>query len=98
MLDFNRRVLPVSGETWRHFKGKYYEILHLATNVNTNGMVVVYRKAPQYNDRTVWVRNLEEFMSEVDRAKYPLDKYPEYVQQYRFERVPNNENVYGESS
>lgn len=35
----------------------------------------------------VFTRKYDEFMSEVDRVKYPTDKYPSIKQKYRFEVV-----------
>lgn len=46
-------------------------------------------KRIKYGD--VFVRRYTEFISEVDRKKYPLDKYPQYTQQYRFEPVEDDE-------
>lgn len=36
---------------------------------------------------TTYARPLDEFVSEVDRNKYPLEKYPTYSQKYRLEVV-----------
>lgn len=43
----------------------------------------------KYGD--IFVRRYAEFISEVDRKKYPLDKYPQYTQQYRFEPVEDDD-------
>lgn len=39
---------------YRHFKGKEYEVLFVATHSETEEKMVVYRKL--YDDFSVWVR------------------------------------------
>lgn len=72
-----------SGYTVAHFKRsmltvdelekeplKYlYEIVGIATTTDTDKKVVVYRAL--YGNKSLWVRPLEEFVSKVDRRKYP---------------------------
>ena len=79
---------PQPGEIWEHFKStdkaiKRYVIIATATNA-TNGCnderVVVYRAL--YGDGTIYYRNIDEFLSEVDHEKYPDAK-----QRYRFEKI-----------
>lgn len=63
---------------YRHFKGDHYLVEALARDAASGGEIVLYRKL--YEDGGLWVRPLEEFLSEVDR-----EKYPDCTQQYRFE-------------
>ena len=65
---------------YRHFKGKEYELLFLATHSETLEPMVVYRAL--YGERGVWVRPKAMFFSPVDRSKYP-----DAPQAWRFERV-----------
>lgn len=65
---------------YRHFKGNYYEVLHIGKYSEDESKVVVYRAL--YGDYDVWVRPYEMFASEVDR-----EKYPDVAQKYRFELV-----------
>lgn len=71
---------------YRHFKGNYYyvmDIAYSATNKDgTNKKMVVYKSL---SDGLVYVRDLKEFSSEVDRKKYP-----DVTQRYRFQRVNVN--------
>ena len=85
-----------TGQIYRHFKGNLYQIVVVATHSETNERYVVYQalynnpeKRIKYGD--IFVRRYTEFISEVDRKKYPLDKYPQYTQQYRFEPVEEDE-------
>lgn len=65
---------------YRHFKGELYYVEDLVINTSTDKVMVLYRAL--YGDKQLYVRDLEEFLSEVDR-----DKYPEITQTYRFEFI-----------
>ena len=75
-----QRALPRPGEFYRHFKNRLYQIVAVAYQADDEAPVVVYQAL--YGDFRVWVRPLEEFMSETDRTKYP-----DAEQRYRFEPV-----------
>lgn len=44
---------------YRHYKGKYYEVIGVAKHSETGEEVVVYR--PLYGERGLWVRPLAMF-------------------------------------
>lgn len=50
---------------YRHFKGKYYEVLGVARHSETGEELVVYR--PLYGERGLWVRPLSMFTETVTR-------------------------------
>ncbi len=50
---------------YRHFKGKYYEVLGVARHSETGEELVVYR--PLYGERGLWVRPLAMFTETVER-------------------------------
>ena len=74
------RPNPQPNEIYRHFKGNYYQIVTMATDSETNEEMVVYKA--MYGEGKVYVRALDMFLSEIDRAKYP-----EAEGTYRFEKT-----------
>ena len=67
-----------TGGIYRHFKGDYYLVVDIANHSETKEKYVVYRRL--YGDMSLWIREYNMFLSEVDN-----DKYPEVLQKYRFE-------------
>ena len=63
---------------YKHFKGDYYLVEDIAKDSETKEEMVVYRRL--YEDNSLWVKQKEMFLSEVDH-----EKYPNVTQKYRFE-------------
>ena len=63
---------------YRHFKGDLYIVEDIAIHSDTLEKYVVYRAL--YGDNTHFIRPYQDFISKVDRQKYP-----EISQEYRFE-------------
>lgn len=68
------------GKFYRHFKGKLYQVLNLATDSETGEKVVVYQAL--YGTFEVYVRAYSSFTEMLDR-----NKYPNAAQLYRFVEV-----------
>lgn len=82
---------------YRHFKGNYYYVVDIAYDATNkqaaDKKMVVYRSL---NDNILYVRDLKEFISEVDHRKYPDVK-----QKYRFQQVNTNKmlkRLFGEDT
>jgi len=72
------RKIKIDGE-YKHFKGKIVKVLMIAKDSETCEEKVVYEHV---KDGEKWVRDLNEFLSEVDH-----EKYPDVEQKYRFEEI-----------
>ncbi len=72
------RRIPKAGEIYRHFKGKRYKILHIATCTETGEDMVIFETAE--GERKVYASEMEAFLSPLDSGKYPGAE-----QKYRFE-------------
>ncbi len=65
---------------FRHFKGKEYKIVTIAKDSEDLKDLVIYQG--QYEGNPCWSREIEEFFSKVDK-----EKYPDIMQEYRFEKI-----------
>ena len=68
------------GSTYRHFKGKEYQVLDIAENTETGEDMVIYKAL--YAPYKKYARPISMFSSEVDK-----EKYPDVTQNYRFALV-----------
>lgn len=68
------------GRVYRHFKGKLYLVLDLATHSETGEQYVVYKAL--YGDCKTYIRPYLMFASGVDH-----EKYPDVQQEFRFQLV-----------
>lgn len=50
---------------YQHFKGNYYQVLHLAKDSETEEFFVVYQ--PEYGDKSIWIRPLAMFTETITR-------------------------------
>ena len=71
------------GERYRHFKGHEYIIIAIAKDSEDLKEKIVYQDIN--NPLNVWVRDKNEFLSLVDK-----NKYPDVLQKERFEKISDN--------
>lgn len=74
----------VVGGVYRHFKGNLYKVLMIAYDCeskDTLEKMVVYQAL--YDDK-IWVRKYDDFVAKLDK-----NKYPNAIQEYRFELIDN---------
>lgn len=74
------REMPRAFELYKHFKGNLYQVMAIATDSEDGSLKVVYQAL--YGDYKIYVRDLQSFMSQTDK-----EKYPNAEQKYRFELV-----------
>ncbi len=58
---------------YRHFKGREYEVLHVATHSETMDKMVVYRQL--YGDFAIWVRPLQMFTETVQWQDQAVQRF-----------------------
>lgn len=63
----------IIGGIYKHFKGKMYKVLNVATHSETEETMVVYMKL--YDDYTVWVRPLELFIGQKQVDGQRVDRF-----------------------
>ena len=68
------------GKKYRHFKGKLYRVENVALDCEDMREKVIYRAL--YGDKDLWVRDKEDFLSEVGERQDNITN-----QKYRFEVI-----------
>ena len=68
----------VIGGIYKHFKGHIYKVLCVGKDAFDLKEKVVYQNVS--SEEEIWIRDKDEFLSLVDR-----EKYPDVEQKYRFE-------------
>lgn len=79
------RNMPEKGEEYRFFNGKECHIIAIARHAETLEELVVYEETE--DEQKVYAEPLPAFMRKVDR-----EKYPDAVQEYRFEKIGDTGN------
>ncbi len=67
-MEAQPRMSALKPGVYRHFKGKPYELLCVATHSETLEKMVVYRQL--YGERAVWVRPAAMWDEHVERDGY----------------------------
>lgn len=73
----------VIGGIYRHFKGHVYKVLCIGSDVDSPSKKLVIYQNVDTNE--IWVREYYNFLSKVDKVKYP-----NVLQEYRFELVKHD--------
>ncbi len=56
----------ITAGRYQHFKGNFYQVLHIAKHSETEELLVVYQ--PEYGERAIWVRPLSMFDETIERG------------------------------
>lgn len=71
--------MAITPGKYQHFKGNFYQVLHIAKHSETEEEHVVYQ--PLYGNRDIWIRPLTMFDEKIERDGKIL---------MRFKRVDEN--------
>jgi len=66
------------GKIYQHYSGKQYKILHIAYSTDNCEKLVVYQALyndPEFGNKAIWVRRLDEFMSMVIIKDTPIKTF-----------------------
>ena len=66
-----------ANKLYKHFKGGLYETINIAKHTETYELLVIYKGL---TNNIIYARPYDMFNSKVDK-----EKYPEVLQEYRFE-------------
>lgn len=80
------KVYP--GRVYKHFKGKKYRVVCIATHTETEEQMVIYQAL--YDKKTVYARPYDMFISLVDRKKYPDVKQ---VHRFELDEIKNKSGL-----
>ena len=58
------QTLQLAPGRYRHYKGRDYEVLHVAHHSETEELLVIYR--PLYGESKIWARPLNMFTEQVE--------------------------------
>jgi len=72
-LNFDIRINMIQLGRYQHFKGNFYQVLHIAKHSETEELLVVYQ--PEYGDRDIWVRPLNMFDETIERDGKTLKRF-----------------------
>jgi hypothetical protein len=81
--DADYSTIPVTGELWKHYKGKLYEVVIYGRDEKTGNLQVVYREVQDHmgTKRVLrgipWIRPLTEWTEEVEPGVQRFTKVKE---------------------
>ena len=65
--------MSITAGIYQHYKGKLYQVFHVATHSETQEKLVVYQCL--YGDYSMWVRPLDMFMETVEIKGETLPRF-----------------------
>lgn len=73
-MDSEKRIIKI-GKKYRHFKGKEYLVMHVATHSETLEEYVVYQAL--YGEMGIWIRPIDMFLGQKEVNGVMVNRFDE---------------------
>ena len=78
-MTYEEAVKRIPNGRYRHFKGKFYEVIGIARHSETEEPMVVYRAL--YGEGGIWVRPADMWVETVERDGKPFQRFEKITEE-----------------